>query len=234
MSVKLLKSGKVNVSKLDKDAREQYQDLKKVTKDFTVLTPEDEETAQELAEYIKQISPEAFEADEPKKKAATRKKPAAKKAALKPSAKPGKQEKGEKPEKEEQEKQPAPSPAKKVKSKLSRENCGPLIGDLKKLVEKHSSGRTRPAVVKPVKRRPLATVVSENIVSTIKRVIEQEKRSKGVEHIKKNMFERTIQKGKEFLLAIKKDSGGISSDNESMIAGFESQIREILKQFETK
>lgn len=127
-------------------------------------------------------------------------------------------------------------PEKPLKKKITKENkdeCDKILAEIKALLNNHKTIKTQtPKPAKPAKKKALSVLVKDSVVSIMKRVITREKTSKRKVDVKK--FEAAIKKGKEFLVALRKASNGISDDNDQMIAAFEKQMNEIVSTFQDK
>lgn len=126
------------------------------------------------------------------------------------------------------------TPSAKEKKKITKENkdtCKAVITEIKGVLSKFQESK-KPK--KPVRKKALAVVVKESVVVIIKRVLEREKRVNPEKHIDTRKFTSVITKGKDFLKALRKASGGISDDNDQMITSFENQVNEILASIEKK
>lgn len=125
-----------------------------------------------------------------------------------------------------------------IKKKITKENkgdCDKILVDIKGLLEKHKNVKSASKAVKPAvppKKKALSVLVKDSVVSIVRRVVSREKNSKKKVDIKK--LEAAIKKGKEFLIALRKASNGISNDNDQMIQSFEKQMKEIMTSFEQK
>lgn len=123
-----------------------------------------------------------------------------------------------------------------LKKKITKENkgeCDKILADIKALLNKHKTVKSQaPKPAAPAKKKALSVLVKDSVVSIMKRVITRDKNSKKKVDVKK--FEAAIKKGKEFLVALRKASNGISDDNDQMIKSFEKQMNEIVSTLQEK
>ncbi|HEX8547503.1 MAG TPA: hypothetical protein VF691_11115 [Cytophagaceae bacterium] len=131
---------------------------------------------------------------------------------------------------QEGEKHAEQAPAKKKITQDLKGGCKDVITEIKRVLATFQ-GKKKPKA--PTKKKALAVIVKESVVIIIKRVLEREKRVNPKKNVDVEKFKSVIEKGKDFLIALRKASGGISDENDQMITSFENQVNEILTVIET-
>lgn len=122
-------------------------------------------------------------------------------------------------------KKPGEKPSRKTITKDNKEECAVILSEIRKLLDNHRSTKT---ANRPVpKKKALSVIVKDGVVNIMKRVIGREKNSK--KKIDVERFNAAIKKGKEFLMALRRASGGISDENDQMINTFEKQMKELIE-----
>jgi hypothetical protein len=125
-------------------------------------------------------------------------------------------------------KEPEEKPSRKTITKENKEECAVILSEIRKLLDEHRSAKTKTTNTPAPKKKALSVIVKDGVVHIMKRVINREKNSKKKIDVEK--FNAAIKKGKEFLMALRRASGGISDENDQMIKSFEKQMKELVEQ----
>jgi len=115
-----------------------------------------------------------------------------------------------------------------------RNTCPDLIKKIKEVVSEYEGVNRSKSASKPAKKKRVSSFIAENIASTIRRAVNKETTRDKVSKIDTDSLKEAEKHFVDGLKSLRNALGGISSDNDSFIKSFKSEIDELVKNVKEK